>query len=110
MHLYKKRSLALAPVLGPALLLLAACSNSGSAQLPASGNAGAVPSSLVSMDDRAPAMRPNATGKLVFVDPMAVAAQVYVAAYNPSGSTPVDDYHANDKKNNGHFCQIKIGR
>ncbi len=107
MHIYKKRSFAWAPALGPAFLLLAACSNSGSAQLPATGNAGGMPSQFVSMDDRAPAMRPNATGKLVFVDPMVVAAQVYVASYDASGSTPVDDYHANDSKNNGHFCQIK---
>ncbi len=107
MHIYKKRSFAWAPALGPALVLLAACSNSGSTQLPAAGNAGGMPSQFVSMDDRTPAMRPNATGKLVFVDPMVVAAQVYVASYDASGSTPVDDYHANDSKNNGHFCQIK---
>lgn len=101
-----KRNLALALASGPAFLLLAGCSNFGSAQVPAAGAAAGMPSQFVSMDDRTPAMRPNATGKLVFVDPMAVAAQVYVASYNPSGSTPVDDYHANDTKNKGHFCQI----
>lgn len=58
------------------------------------------------MDDRAPAMRTSAPSQLVFVDPMTIKAQVYVAAYNASGSTPVDDFNAGDTKNKGDFCQI----
>jgi hypothetical protein len=103
--MHVKRYLALALVSGPALLL-AACSNSGSAQLPSTASPLGLTTQFVSMDDRAPAMPARSARNLVFVDPMTLKAQMFVAAYNPSGETPVDDYNANDSKNQKSICQI----
>lgn len=100
-----KRFLAVALVAGPALLLFAGCSSSGSSQLPSSASPLSFSAHFVSIDDRAPAM-PARSGSLVFVDPTTVKGQIFVSAYNPSGSTPVNDYNASNTKNHGSICQI----
>ncbi len=105
--MYMKRYLALALVSGPALLLLAGCSTSGSSsQLPSTANTSGLRAQFVSMDDRAPVTAAHSGGNLIFVDPMTLKAQIFVAAYNPSGSTPVDDYNSNESKNQHSICQI----
>lgn len=101
--MHSKRFIALALVAAPTFL--AACSNSGSAGLPSPAN----PSNLTrfaSIDDRAPVMPARSGGGLVFLDPMTIKGQMFVAAYNPSGATPVNDYNADNKQNKTDICQI----
>lgn len=104
--MHTKRFLALALVMGPALLLLADCSNAGSPQLPSATSPLSLATRFASIDDRAPAMPARSSSGLVFVDPATLKGQIFVAAYNPSGSTPVSDYNVNNTKNKGSFCQI----
>ena len=101
-----RRFLALALVAGPALLLIAGCSNAGYPQLPSAASPPSLTKRFVSIDDHAPATRVRSGSRLVFVDPATVKGQIFVAAYNPSGSTPVNDYNANNTKNKGTICQI----
>ena len=101
-----KRFLALALVAGPALVLIAGCSSAGSPQLPSSAAPQGLTTHFVSIDDHAPATRAQFGSRLVFVDPATIKGQIFVAAYNPSGSTPVNDYNTNDTKNKGTICQI----
>ncbi|MEO6836122.1 MAG: hypothetical protein ABI231_09510 [Candidatus Tumulicola sp.] len=98
-----QRSIGWALATGCALTLLAGCSNSGSSQLPASSGA---PGAFASFDEGVRSRTDVVRGGLVFVDPALLKAQIFVAEYNPSGSTPVKDYNAVDKLNHKGICEI----
>ena len=102
-----RRSTGWALAVAGALTLLAGCSNAGSSQLPSGAGFNALRAGLVSLDDGVKPVSPSANDAgLVFLEPAALKAQVYVAEYNPSGSTPVNDYQAPDLKNKNPLCQI----
>ncbi len=103
---YSKKSLGWVVAGGCALVLFSGCSNAGSS-LPVAGGGALARTSFVSFDqDIRPTAGANRAGTLVFVDPAALKAQIFVAEYNASGSTPVWDFNALNKNNKKPICHI----
>jgi hypothetical protein len=110
MH-YFKQFTGWALAAGCAAVLVTGCSNSGSSQLPATGAAPAGSSysaGLVAFDAglQPSALAAERSKGLIFADPAAVKAQIFVAEYSDSNSIPVIDFNANNQMNKKGICQI----
>ncbi|HEY5427240.1 MAG TPA: hypothetical protein VIJ77_11870 [Candidatus Tumulicola sp.] len=104
---YSQRLFGWALAGGCALLIFSGCSNAGSSSQPpvAANSLGFTP--FVSLDAGIrPAAGAGRANGLVFVDPTALKAQIYVAEYNSSTSSPVQDFNAVDKNNKKAICHI----